>query len=53
MTRRIALAILLSVWTLLITGGIGAYWLTRSAMLQLLDESLFAYASSVHGLIHG
>jgi signal transduction histidine kinase len=53
MTRRIALAILLSVWTLLITGGVGAYWLTRSAMLQLLDESLFAYASSVPGLIHG
>jgi signal transduction histidine kinase len=53
MTRRIALAILLSVWILLITGGIGAYLVTRSVLLRYFDESLFAYASSVPGLMHG
>lgn len=40
MTRRIALAILFTVWTMLIAGGMIAYFTTRSILLEDLDESL-------------
>ena len=52
MTRRLAIAILLTVWAMLIAGGIIAYAVTRSLLVDYFDESLFAYASSVPGLIH-
>ena len=52
MTRRLAIAILLTVWAMLIAGGVVAYALTRAMLLDYFDESLFAYASSVPGLVH-
>ena len=44
MTRRIALAILVTVWTILIVVGVGAYIAIRSVMLADLDASLLARA---------
>src|SRR5947209_8310254 len=52
MTRRLAIAILLTVWAMLIAGGVVAYALTRAILLDYFDESLFAYAASVPGLLH-
>ena len=40
MTRRIAAAILLTVWATLIAGGFTAYWVTRSVLLADLDQLL-------------
>jgi signal transduction histidine kinase len=42
MTRRIATAILLTVWAILVAGGCAAYWVTRSVLLTDLDNSLVA-----------
>lgn len=52
MTRRLAIAILLTVWAMLIAGGVVAYAVTRAILLDYFDESLFAYATSVPGLVH-
>src|SRR3954453_13568988 len=44
MSRRITLAILLTVWAMLIAGGGVAYWTTRSLLLADLDEALVGQA---------
>lgn len=44
MTRRIALAILMTVWATLIAGGAAAYMTTRAVLLADLDASLVAKA---------
>ena len=46
MTRRIALAILFTVWSMLIAGGFIAYFTTRSILLTNLDDSLASSALS-------
>jgi signal transduction histidine kinase len=50
MTRRIALAILLTVWAILIVGSGAAYLAVRWALIDQLDESLVAKASSLPAL---
>src|SRR3954454_10404154 len=40
MSRRIAIAILLTVWATLIVGGLGAYFAVRSVMLADMDRQL-------------
>lgn len=40
MARRIAAAILLTVWAILIAGGLSAYWLTRAVLVYDLDQAL-------------
>ena len=40
MTRRIVAAILLTVWAILIAGGLTAYWVTRSVLVADLDDLL-------------
>jgi signal transduction histidine kinase len=45
-TRRITIAILLTVWAMLVAGGLVAYFTTRSVLLANLDESLAARALS-------
>src|SRR4051812_47450424 len=50
MTRRIALAILLTVWAMLIAGGVTAYLTVRWALVKNLDDSIVAKASSAAGL---
>jgi two-component system heavy metal sensor histidine kinase CusS len=47
MTRRIALAILLTVWAILVVGGVAAYAAVRWALIEQLDQSLVAKASSL------
>lgn len=47
MARRVALAILFSVWATLIAGGAVAYIATRSVLLADLDASLIARARSL------
>ena len=47
MTRRIALAILLTVWAVLVAGCLVAYATVRWAMIAQFDQSLIAKASSV------
>jgi signal transduction histidine kinase len=47
MTRRVAIAILLTVWTLLIVGGAVAYWTTRAVLLDDLDASIVARAGTL------
>lgn len=42
MTRRIAMAILLTVWAMLIAGGLVAYIVTRSVLLDDFDHSMIA-----------
>src|SRR6476619_1542227 len=44
MSRRITLAILLTVWAMLIAGGGVAYWATRSLLLAELDDALVGQA---------
>ena len=46
MTRRIALAILLTVWAMLIAGGLVSYITTRSILLADLDSTLMGRALS-------
>ena len=46
MSRRITLAILLTVWAMLIAGGGVAYWTTRSLLLADLDDALVGQALS-------
>jgi signal transduction histidine kinase len=47
MTRRIALAILLTVWAILIAGCATAYFTMRWVLIDQLDRSLVAKASSL------
>jgi heavy metal sensor kinase len=47
MTRRIALAILLTVWAILIAGCATAYLTMRSVLIDQLDQSLKAKAQSL------
>jgi signal transduction histidine kinase len=47
MTRRIALAILLTVWTTLIVGGSIVYLATRTVLLADLDANLLARVSAL------
>lgn len=44
MTRRIAWAILLTCWTVLLAGGFSAYFLARQTMLAELDEDIISDA---------
>jgi signal transduction histidine kinase len=47
MTRRIALAILLTCWLVLLAGGSASYFAIRRAVLEDLDASLVLRASSL------
>jgi len=47
MTRRIALAILLTVWAVLVAGCVVAYTTVRWALVEQLDQSLVAKASTL------
>lgn len=47
MTRRIVAAILLAVWTTLVVGGIAAFWIVRSVMLDDLDASIALRVSAL------
>ncbi|GEM_PF-1611338 len=47
MTRRIAIAILLTVWAILIVSGVLTYVVTRSLLLNNLDETLMTRALSL------
>ena len=51
MTRRIALAILLTVWAILVAGCITAYVAVRWALVEELDEALATRASSLPELL--
>jgi signal transduction histidine kinase len=51
MTRRIALAILLTVWATLIAGGIAAYVATRTVLVHELDNSLMNRALSLPQIV--
>src|SRR5690242_15785266 len=53
MTRRIALAILFSVWTMLLIGTIVAYFSVRSVLVADLDSLLYARAVALPELVHG
>jgi len=46
MTKRIAITILLTVWTLMIAGGIVAYLIARAILLADLDDTLMTRALS-------
>lgn len=47
MTRRVAIAILTTVWALLILGGVVAYWTVRGALLEDLDDSIMARVATL------
>ena len=47
MARRIAAAILLTVWAILVAGGVAAYWVTRAVLVGDLDATLTQRASVV------
>jgi signal transduction histidine kinase len=51
MTRRIACAILVTVWAMLIASGVTAYLTTRAVLLADMDETLFAQASALPELM--
>src|SRR2546425_1553838 len=51
MTRRIALAILLTVWVILIAGCTTAYFAMRWVLIAQLDESIKMRAASVPELV--
>jgi two-component system OmpR family sensor kinase len=51
MTRRIAWAILLTAWTILISGGVATYFITRQMLLAEFDDSLVARARAVPQLL--
>jgi hypothetical protein len=52
MTRRIALAILLSVWAVLLIGAVAAYFAVRSVLIADVDSLLYARAVSLPELAH-
>lgn len=47
MTRRLALAILLTVWGMLLVGGVSTYYAVQSVLLADLDAVLFARAAGL------
>ena len=47
MARRIAAAILLTVWAILVAGGLSAYWLTRAVLVHDLDQVLSGRAKAL------
>jgi len=47
MTRRIALAILATVWATLIAGGLVAYLVTRAVQLRDLDQSIIRMSQAL------
>ena len=51
MTRRIALAILLTVWVIVIAGCTTAYFAMRWVLIAQLDESIKMRAASVAELV--
>jgi signal transduction histidine kinase len=51
MTRRITVAMLVTVWAILLVGAVAAYLTTRSVLLANLDESLMARAASLPQLV--
>jgi signal transduction histidine kinase len=51
MTRRIACAILLTVWAMLIASGVTAYLTTRAVLLADMDDTLVAQASALPELV--
>jgi signal transduction histidine kinase len=51
MTRRIAGAILLTVWAMLIASGVTAYLTTRAVLLRDMDQTLVAQACALPELI--
>jgi signal transduction histidine kinase len=51
MTRRITVAILVTVWAILLAGGVVAYLTTRAVLLANLDESLVARAATLPQLV--
>jgi len=54
MARRIAAAILLTVWAILVAGGVAAYWVTRAVLVGDLDATLAQRATAVaHAVSRG
>jgi signal transduction histidine kinase len=51
MTRRIAVAIILTAWAILIVGGAAVYLVTRQLLLADLDESLISRSSALPQLL--
>src|SRR3954469_3166652 len=47
MTRRIAIAILLTVWAILIAAGVSTYLVTRSVLLVNLDDAIVQRAKAL------
>ena len=47
MARRIAAAILLTVWAVLVAGGLTAYWVTRAVLVAELDLALTDRATAL------
>src|SRR5829696_4860566 len=47
MTRRVTVAVLLSVWTILLAGGVAAYFGVRSILLSDMDARLYARVSAL------
>jgi signal transduction histidine kinase len=47
MARRIAAAILLTVWATLVAGGFATYWVSRSVLVGNLDETLTRRATVI------
>ena len=53
MSRKLAIATLLTVWVLLLAGGLTVYLTMRSVLISDLDEVLFARAAALPELLHG
>src|SRR5689334_23213359 len=51
MTRRIAVTILLTVWAILLAGGVTTYLTIRAVLLKDLDASIAARAASLPQLL--
>ncbi|HWP41199.1 MAG TPA: ATP-binding protein [Tepidisphaeraceae bacterium] len=51
MTRRIAIAILLTAWAALLVGGVGTYLAARRALIAELDEALIGRAAALPRLL--
>src|SRR5215467_11307544 len=47
MTKRIAISVLLTVWTIIIVAGVTAYWMTRAILIANLDASMVARAAPI------
>src|SRR4051794_15554241 len=51
MTRRIALAILISVWSMLVIAAVAAYFSVRTILIKDLDSLLYSRAIALPELI--